>query len=96
MICTVEDITIRKLAEDELRKHREQLEERVTGRTHELLMANQALNREVTEHKQTEEALRESESKSQAMLSAIPDLIFQISRNRRSFLHLLKDFCISE
>ncbi|MHA2368243.1 MAG: PAS domain S-box protein [Candidatus Hodarchaeales archaeon] len=80
MICTVEDITIRKLAEDELRKHREQLEERVTGRTHELLMANQALNREVTEHKQTEEALRESESKSQAMLSAIPDLIFQISR----------------
>jgi diguanylate cyclase (GGDEF)-like protein/PAS domain S-box-containing protein len=39
-----------------------------------------AINRDVTERKRAEEALRESESRAHAMLNAIPDLMFRVDR----------------
>jgi PAS domain S-box-containing protein len=48
------DITDRKAAEEELRKHREHLMELVEERTYELQKANERLEREIFERKQAE------------------------------------------
>jgi PAS domain S-box-containing protein len=54
------DVTARKQVEAELRTYREHLEELVQERTAELARINEALQAEVVEHRQTEEALRQS------------------------------------
>jgi DNA-binding CsgD family transcriptional regulator len=61
----------RRRAEEELKKYREHLEEMVEGRTAEIKAANERLQREITEHKNTEKALIESESKLQKQKSAL-------------------------
>ncbi len=50
-------------AEEELKKYREHLEERVKERTAELRKANEHLKKEITERRRTEEKLRESETR---------------------------------
>jgi len=60
---TVEDITDRKRAEEELRRHRDHLEEIVAARTFELERSNAVLQAEIAERKQAEEALQDSEEK---------------------------------
>ena len=54
------DVTNRKLAEEELRKARDELEIRVQERTAALSRANAELQAEVAERKRIEEALREA------------------------------------
>jgi len=39
------------------------------------------ISRDVTQQKETEEQLRESEAKNRAILSALPDLLFQVKKN---------------
>jgi signal transduction histidine kinase len=58
-VVVVHDITERKRAEEELRKHRNHLEELVKERTAELTRANEQLQREITERKRAEEMLEE-------------------------------------
>ncbi len=55
----IRDITARVQAEEELRKHREHLEELIIDRTAELVAANEQLYREITERAQAEDALRQ-------------------------------------
>jgi len=55
------DITERKRVEGELRRYRDRLEELVEERTAELIRANEQLQREIAERKQTEEILRHSQ-----------------------------------
>ncbi len=59
LIVVVRDITDRKLAEEELRKHRDHLEELVEARTSELTAANASLQEEIMKRRLTESALRE-------------------------------------
>lgn len=61
VVVITHDITVRKIAEDELKKAHDQLEERVQTRTAQLLTANQHLKKEIVERKQTEEELRRYE-----------------------------------
>ncbi len=63
----------RKRMEDELKRHRDHLEELVKERTEELIAINQKLQREILERTQAEKALQESET----MLRAIFDQTFQ-------------------
>jgi PAS domain S-box-containing protein len=56
----VEDITLRKLAEESLFNSRKQLESNVQERTAELTRTNQALMQEIAERKRTEQALHAS------------------------------------
>jgi len=57
-LCLV-NVTERIRVEEELTKHRDHLEELVTERTAELAAANEQLQREITERKRAEEALRQ-------------------------------------
>jgi PAS domain S-box-containing protein len=57
-LCLV-NVTERIRVEEELRKHHDHLEELVTERTAELAAANEQLQREITERKRAEEALRQ-------------------------------------
>jgi PAS domain S-box-containing protein len=59
----IRDVTERKKAKDALQKSRDVLEIRVQERTAELAKSNQALQFEIEERKQVEEALRQSEMK---------------------------------
>ncbi len=72
------DITERKWAEEELKKYRSQLEELVAERTTELIRANEQLQREIVERKQTEETLRQR-NEELTTLNALAGLISQSS-----------------
>lgn len=52
------DITQRKVAEEELRQHRDYLEELVRSRTLELMMANEELRRDIERRQHVEQELR--------------------------------------
>ncbi len=61
VVGMVQDITERKQAEQELKRHRDHLEVLVAERTDELTKANEQLKQEIEERKRTEATLRESE-----------------------------------
>ena len=61
LLAVCRDVTERKRAEEELETYRNSLMALVEKRTEELLIANEQLQREISEHKKTEEALRTSE-----------------------------------
>ncbi len=57
------ELSERKQAQEELKKHRDQLEELVKKRTAKLVRANKKMEQEIEDRKKAEEALRESEEK---------------------------------
>jgi len=67
----IRDITEQKVAEEELKRHREQLMDLVEERTYELQSANERLVKEISEREQAEaEALRASQLAALGELSA--------------------------
>ena len=66
------DITNRKRMEEELLRHRFNLEELVSERTIELSRANKRLHQEITERTRMEREIRESEERFRAIAEATP------------------------
>jgi PAS domain S-box-containing protein len=62
----VADITERKLAQQHLQQLNDELEQRVTARTDELLEANRNLHQQITQRQQVERALRDARDAAQA------------------------------
>ncbi|MBA4373953.1 MAG: hypothetical protein C0402_13975 [Thermodesulfovibrio sp.] len=84
------DISARKLAEEELRRHRGQLEQLVEERTSELKTAVQLLTNEINFRKNAEETLKESETQFRrlsqefrTLLDAMTDELLLISPDLR-------------
>ena len=82
MICTLEDATDRKNAEDALRKAHDKLERKVEERTEELSKSNEQLKGEIEERKQAEETLRESARLNEMLLDSLPHPAMLIDRHR--------------
>jgi len=82
-IAIVRNITDRKQAKEMLQKTHDKLERRVKERTEELSKANAELKQEISEHKQTEEALRESEAQRKAILDSSIDNIRLVDTDMR-------------
>lgn len=66
------DVTDRRRAEEELRKARDELEQRVAERTLELREANLQLRQEIEERKRIEKALRENERRYRGLFEESP------------------------
>ncbi len=60
------------------RQNETQLKEMVETRTIELIQANQALQQEITQHKRTEAALKESEERFRILFNNSPDAVWLI------------------
>jgi len=74
---TARDISYRKTIEEELRKARDELGERVVERTAQLLAANKKLSEEIKERGRIEKELRESEEKYRAIFESFRDVYYQ-------------------
>ena len=87
------EIAERKRAEEELKKHRDALEDLVKDRTAELVKANEQLKKEIQERKQAEEALRESEERYRITLQSMPDAVSIIKTADARYLYVNDAFC---
>ena len=87
------EIAERKRAEEELKKHRDALEDLVKDRTAELVKANEQLKKEIQERKQAEEALRESEERYRITLQSMPDAVSIIKTEDARYLYVNDAFC---
>ncbi|MCT7948649.1 PAS domain S-box protein [Ancylothrix sp. C2] len=76
MFGTARDITEQKLAEIELQKYQEHLEELVKERTAALEASNAKLSQEITDRQQAEASLVESYNLLQAVLEGVSDAIY--------------------
>jgi len=74
------DISYRKKIEEELRKARDKLGERVVERTAQLLAANKKLSEEIKERRRIEEELRKSEEKYRAIFESFYDVYYQTDK----------------
>jgi PAS domain S-box-containing protein len=81
----VSNVDERRRAEEALRKAHDELEQRVRERTAELQKANDELKRKIAEHKQADEALRESEEKYRILIENANDAIFIVQDDRVKF-----------
>lgn len=69
------DVTARVMAANALRRHRDDLEQRVTDRTAELQSVNDALLKEIDVREQVEVELRQSENRYRQLVEHSPDAI---------------------
>ncbi len=77
IMAIIRDITERKKSQVALQKAHEELEARVEQRTTALRDANQLLNREIAQRKETEEQLRYSEAKYRDLVESANSIILE-------------------
>ncbi|MFZ2658518.1 MAG: transporter substrate-binding domain-containing protein [Victivallales bacterium] len=70
------EISVRMKAEEELKRHREHLEETVKERSAELVAKNDLLFEEIAERKLAEKTLRDSEKEFRSLADSMPQIVW--------------------
>jgi PAS domain S-box-containing protein len=83
LVVAFRDIDDRKQIEEALRAANEQLEQRVALRAAELVVANEALKREIAEHKRTAEITKEREERYRTLYNRTPMALQSVDENAR-------------
>jgi PAS domain S-box-containing protein len=81
----------RKLAQEELSRHRDHLEDLVQKRSHELRRTNEELEREIEERKRAEQGLRNEKYLSDMTIDSLPGIFYLFDDHGR-FLRWNKNF----
>src|SRR4028118_52883 len=76
VVATSRDVTEQRQSQEELRQHRDHLEELVAARTAELSATIEQLNQEIRDRKTAEAALKESEAYYQSLVDVLPLNLF--------------------
>ncbi|MBI5632591.1 MAG: diguanylate cyclase [Nitrospirae bacterium] len=76
-------IRLRDRAEEELRKHQEDLERLVEGRTQEIVQAHEKIKKEMLDRKQAENSLRDTEAKYRSLVESTEDSIYLVDSEYR-------------
>ncbi len=92
-LVMTQDITERKRAEEELKKHRNHLQELVAERTSELNSSIKRLKQEVRERKQAEQSLRTSERRFNVAFRANPGCVCISTLEEGRYLEVNDSFC---
>lgn len=82
ILSVVRDITVRKQNEEELNKHRENLEELIEERTEALADANNELIEHITERAKIEKSLSHEMLLSQEYINSLPGLFYVFDEER--------------
>ncbi|HEY3359063.1 MAG TPA: PAS domain S-box protein [Polyangia bacterium] len=76
LLGVITDITERKQMEEQLRRSRDELDQRVAARTAELQRANQLLREDIAERQRVEAHLRESEERFRQLADSMPQIVW--------------------
>ncbi len=83
-LWVLEDITERKLMEQELQRAHDELEQRVAERTETLMRVNEALHSEISGRKRVEEALRQSEERYRLLVDTANEGVWSMDADHRT------------
>ena len=92
MVSQEQELSERKRAEEDLKKHRDHLGDLVKERTTELTNSNERLSQEIVERKRVEEAVRESEERYRQLIEQAADGIF-MADPKGNYLLVNSKFC---
>ena len=73
IIGTAREITWRRIAEEALKRSKDDLEQRVRMKTAHVIKASERLRKEISSHKQTENVLRKTEEQSRVLIQKMND-----------------------
>lgn len=91
VVGIIVDITERKKAEAELKRHKENLKELVTERTEKLVQVNKLLEEDIQERNFVEAKLRESEEKYRTLFNNLNEAVIVVKRDERQLLKQIVD-----